>query len=71
MSNKCEAPDTNVDALGAGDSGVGQLKGYFMMLAPWIIWYYVIPAITGCFFDVETELVEVPMTPIYHETPPV
>ena len=59
-TNKCAAPDASVDALGAGDSGVSQLKGYFTMIAPMIIWMYVVPWITGQIFPTQFEWIEKP-----------
>lgn len=62
MSNKCEPPSKNVDALGAGDAGIsamwGTFKSYFTMVAPFLIWYYVIPELTSLIFSKEMMQVE-------------
>jgi len=60
MSNKVTAPDRSVDALGAGDAGVTQLKSYFTMLAPLIVWFYVIPLLTRQIFETQMEWIEKP-----------
>ena len=61
MSNKCEAP-RDVDALGAGGNGInqfwGSVKNYSTMVAPFFVWYYVIPAITGLLFEKQMMQVE-------------
>ena len=58
MSNKCEPPSKEVDALAAGEAGAAKIKGYFTMCAPFLIWWYVIPAITSQIFPKETMMVE-------------
>ena len=50
MSNKVEPPK-NVDALGASESGISSMKGYVTMLAPVLIYSYVIPAICSMLFE--------------------
>ena len=60
MSNRVTAPDRATDALGAGDAGVSQLKSYFTMLAPMMLWFYIIPALTGLLFEKEYEWQEKP-----------
>ena len=60
MSNKCEPPRKNVDALGASEAGVNNIKGYINMFAPIIIYSYVVPAITSMVFVQEKMLVPGP-----------
>ena len=60
MSNKCEPPTKNVDALGASEAGVSQLKTYMTMFAPVILYSYVVPAITGMVFVQEKMMVPGP-----------
>ena len=66
MSSKCEAPDPNVDVLGAGDSGVtkmwGMFKQYGTIIAPIAIWSYLLPFLmTLIFGPKEMETIEKPV----------
>ena len=58
MSNKCEPPTKNVDALGASEAGVNTIKTYATMLAPVFIYSYLVPAIVSMIFVQETMMVE-------------
>ena len=53
MSNRVEPPSKSVDSLGAGDSGVSQLKGLFTLFAPIFIWSYAVPFFCSLLFTRE------------------
>ena len=57
MSNKCDPPNKNVDALGASEAGVNTLKGYMTMLAPVFIYSYLVPTICSILFVQEKMMV--------------
>ena len=57
MSNKCEPPTKNVDALGASEAGVNTIKTYATMLAPVFIYSYLVPAIVSMLFVQEKMMV--------------
>ena len=38
MSNKVDPPTKNVDALGASEAGVSNMKSYVTMIAPVLIY---------------------------------
>ena len=57
MSNVVEAPSASVDALGASESSVTKLKGYFTILVPMLVWGYVVPTISGSIFGREKMMI--------------
>ena len=57
MSNVVEAPSKSVDALGASESSVTKLKGYFTILVPMFVWGWVVPFISGIVFGREKMLI--------------
>ena len=60
MSNVVEAPSKSVDALGASESSVTKLKGYFTILVPMFVWGWVVPFISGVVFGREKMLIQDP-----------
>jgi len=62
MSNKCDPPSKNVDVLGAGGSGVDQIKASmksFMSIAmPFFLWYYLLPNFLAKIFGREKTKIE-------------
>ena len=60
MSNQVEAPSGSVDALGASESSVTKMKGYFTILVPIIVWGYVVPSISEKVFGREKLMIKDP-----------
>ena len=60
MSNVVEAPSKSVDALGASESSVTKLKGYFTILVPMFVWGWVVPFISELVFGREKLLIQDP-----------